>query len=61
MSTVGGELMAMRAVINILRLLRAMAKQLPSITWGVGQSITATDAGTTISTVTNMGSECAGP
>lgn len=36
MATVHGKLTALVAVVNIMRLLRVMAKHLPTITWGVG-------------------------
>lgn len=58
MATVHGKLTALVAVVNIMRLLRVMAKHLPTITWGVGQSFNKKDdEGRTISVVTNVGGE----
>lgn len=59
MSTIPGKLDALVAVVNITRLMRAMAKHLPQISWGVGQSYTSRDERDgVIRKVTNMDSEC---
>jgi hypothetical protein len=58
MSTLAGKLDALVAVVNIMRLLCAMSKHLPLITWGVGQAFIVKDGNKIISRVTNMGGEC---
>lgn len=60
MSTMVGKLDTIVAVVNILRLLRALANRVPLIAWAVGRSFTVkNDGSTTISRVTNMGGGCA--
>lgn len=59
MRTLTGKLTALRAVANMMGVLCAMSRDLPTITWGIGQQVTRTRDGTEIAKITNMGGECA--